>query len=138
MTRTFMAGDATPGAELQEFWTLCRRALEDVTAAAKPGVDGSALYGISCDVFEAAGQPTTRNTDGLLEDGYFHSLGHGVGLDIHEAPGLGLNGDPLVAGDVIAVEPGCYRKGYGGVRLEDLLLITDDGCEVLTEFPHDM
>jgi Xaa-Pro aminopeptidase len=138
MTRTFMAGGATPDAELQELWALCRRALKDVTAAARPGMNGSELYGISADVFEAAGKPTTRNTDGQLEEGYFHSLGHGVGLDVHEAPGLGLSGDPLVAGDVIAVEPGCYRKGYGGVRLEDLLLVTADGCEVLTQFPYEL
>jgi Xaa-Pro aminopeptidase len=62
-----------------------------------------------------------------------------VGLEVHEYPSLGRSGaDPLVPGDVIAVEPGTYRHGYGGVRLEDLLLITADGCEVLADFPYDL
>jgi Xaa-Pro aminopeptidase len=74
-----------------------------------------------------------------LEDGFFHSLGHGVGLEVHEEPALGRIGtDELVAGDVVAVEPGCYRKGYGGVRLEDLVLVTEEGCERLTSFPHEL
>ena len=74
-----------------------------------------------------------------LRDGFFHSLGHGVGLEIHEEPALGRTGaDPLVPGDVVAVEPGCYRHGYGGVRLEDLVLVTEDGCERLPDFPYEL
>jgi Xaa-Pro aminopeptidase len=73
----------------------------------------------------------------VLEDGFFHSLGHGVGLEVHEEPALGRTGaDPLVPGDVVAIEPGCYRKGHGGVRLEDLALVTDDGVERLTDYPY--
>lgn len=138
MTRTFVAGGGTPDAELQEHWELCREALARVTEAVRPGVDGSALNDLASEVFEAAGKPTARSTDGPLADGFFHGLGHGVGLDLHEAPGLGLSGHELVAGDVIAVEPGCYRHDYGGVRLEDLLLVTQDGCEVLTQFPYEL
>ena len=74
----------------------------------------------------------------MLRDGFFHSLGHGVGLEIHERPNLGRAADTLVAGDVIAVEPGCYRQGYGGCRLEDLVLVTEDGGEILTDFPYDL
>ena len=110
-------------------------------AAARPGVSGKDLYDIACDVFEAAGHPTQRSkADGeVLNEGFYHSLGHGVGLEVHEYPALGRSGaEPLVPGDVIAVEPGTYRQGYGGVRLEDLLLITPDGCEVLTSFPYDL
>jgi len=55
---------------------------------------------------------------------------------VHEAPGLGRLGHPLVAGDVIALEPGLYRHGWGGIRIEDLVLVTPDGCEVLTEYPY--
>jgi Xaa-Pro aminopeptidase len=62
-----------------------------------------------------------------------------VGLEVHEAPNLGLAGhEELVAGDVITLEPGCYRKGFGGVRLEDLVLVTADGAENLTRFPYDL
>jgi Xaa-Pro aminopeptidase len=62
-----------------------------------------------------------------------------VGLEVHEPPALGLTGhDPLVAGDVIAVEPGIEGMPYGGVRYEDLLLITDTGCATLTQYPYEL
>ena len=57
---------------------------------------------------------------------------------MHEQPGLGRTGEQLVAGDVLAVEPGLYRKGFGGCRLEDLVLVTDDGGEVLTDFDYEL
>ncbi len=138
MTRTFVAGGGPPDAELRTYWELSREALARVTEAVRPGVSGTALNDIASEVFEAAGQPTARSAEGLLVDGFFHGLGHGVGLDVHEAPGLGLSGHDLIPGDVIAVEPGCYRHDYGGVRLEDLLLVTADGCEVLTQFPYEL
>ena len=74
----------------------------------------------------------------MLLDGFFHSLGHGVGLEVHEAPHLGQGGETLIEGDVLAVEPGCYRQGFGGVRLEDLVLVTADGCEVFTDYPYEL
>ena len=80
---------------------------------------GQDLFAAACDVFEAAGEPTqrTKPEGEPLRDGFFHSLGHGVGLQVHEEPSLGRTGaDELVAGDVVAIEPGCYRHGYGGVR----------------------
>jgi Xaa-Pro aminopeptidase len=72
-------------------------------------------------------------------EGFQFSLGHGVGLQVHEAPSLGqLGHEPLVAGDVIAVEPGLWDRELGGVRFEDLLLVTDDGCETLTDYTYDL
>ena len=71
----------------------------------------------------------------VLLDGFFHSLGHGVGLEVHEEPHLAPGKGTLVVGDVVAVEPGCYRQGFGGVRLEDLVLVTDDDAEVRHRLP---
>jgi Xaa-Pro aminopeptidase len=142
MTRTFIAGGQTPPAEIAGYWRLAHEALEAVKAQVRPGVLGRDLHGVASEVFEAAGEPTVRalaDGEALPDRGFLHSLGHGVGLEVHEAPGLGLAGDDaLVAGDVVAVEPGCYRQGVGGVRLEDLVLVTEDGGEVLTDFPYDL
>jgi Xaa-Pro aminopeptidase len=140
MTRTFVAGGA-PEADVESWHELSRTALEQVCEQVRPGVTGRELFATACDVFEAAGEPTQRTkAEGeSLRDGFFHSLGHGVGLEIHEEPALGRTGaDPLVPGDVVAVEPGCYRHGYGGVRLEDLMLVTEDGCERLPDFPYEL
>jgi Xaa-Pro aminopeptidase len=138
MTRVFVVG--TPSDELREWHTLCKEALDRSVAAVKPGVSGSALHKISCDIFEEHGYPTLRSKEPgeVLRDGFYHSLGHGVGLEVHEEPSLGRAPGELVAGDVIAVEPGLYRHGYGGCRLEDLVLVTESGPEVLTDYPYDL
>jgi Xaa-Pro aminopeptidase len=138
MTRVFVVG--TPSDELAEWHRLCREALDRSVAAVKPGVPGSELHKISCDLFEEHGYPTLRSKQQgeVLQDGFYHSLGHGVGLEVHEEPSLGRAPGELVAGDVIAVEPGLYRHGYGGCRLEDLVLVTDDGPEVLTDYTYDI
>jgi Xaa-Pro aminopeptidase len=140
MTRTFVAG-GEPADDIVKMHRLSLEALDAVKSAACPGVTGTELYDVACDIFEAAGHKTqrTKPEGESLNEGFYHSLGHGVGLEVHEYPSLGRSGsDALVPGDVIAVEPGTYRAGYGGVRLEDLLLITADGCEVLTDFPYDL
>jgi Xaa-Pro aminopeptidase len=138
MTRVFVVGE--PSDELREFHTLCREALDRSVAAVRPGIAGSELNRICCEVFEEHGYPTllSKKPGEVLKDGFYHSLGHGVGLEVHEQPTLGRGPGELVAGDVIAVEPGLYRNGYGGCRLEDLVLVTDGGAEVLTEYPYDL
>ena len=138
MTRTFVVGE--PSDELREFHALCREALDRSVAAVKPGIAGSELNRICCEVFEEHGFPTllSKQPGEVLKDGFYHSLGHGVGLEVHEQPTLGRGPGELVAGDVIAVEPGLYRNGYGGCRLEDIVLVTESGAEVLTEYPYDL
>jgi Xaa-Pro aminopeptidase len=140
MTRTFVAGGGEPAAELLEYWELCRASLEAVGPLLRPGAVCRELHGVSCEPFEAAGKPTvrTKEPNASLDSGYYHSLGHGIGLEVHERPNLGRSDERLIAGDVVTVEPGCYRPGFGGARLEDLVLITEDGYEVLTNFPYDL
>lgn len=72
-------------------------------------------------------------------DAFGHSLGHGIGLDVHEAPRLARSIEaPLPAGSVVTIEPGVYRAGWGGVRIEDDVLVTDAGGRVLTSFTRDL
>src|SRR2546423_1797692 len=138
MTRTYVVGE--PSDEVREWYTLVKRALETSTADVKPGVNGRALFELVCDQFQDAGYKTQLNKEPgeVLEDGFFHSLGHGVGLEVHELPSMGRVGQDLVPGDVITIEPGLYRAGYGGLRLEDLVLVTKDGYEVITDYPYDL
>jgi Xaa-Pro aminopeptidase len=139
MTRTFVVGgEASEEVRRQE--RLVREAMESVRAAVKPGVTGRELHALSCDVFERKGYRTQRTGPGEdRSEGFQFSLGHGVGLEVHEDPSLGQAGhDPLIAGDVIAIEPGLWQREAGGVRFEDLLLVTDSGCETLTEFGYEL
>ena len=140
MTRTFMAGGMAPPDELAEYWRLTRESLDRSFAEVRAGADCREIYGISCEPFESAGYPTQRSKAAgtKLDEGYYHSLGHGVGLEVHERPNLGRTPDTLMAGDVITLEPGCYSKELGGVRLEDLVLVGEDGAELLTDFPYDL
>jgi len=138
MTRTYVVGE--PSDEVKEWYGLVKRALETSTAGIKPSVNGQALFEQVCEQFHAAGYKTALNKepDEVLEEGFIHSLGHGVGLEVHELPSLGRSGHDFVAGDVITIEPGLYKPGVGGVRLEDIVLVTEDGYEVLTDYPYDL
>jgi Xaa-Pro aminopeptidase len=138
MTRTFVIGE--PSEELVTYQGLVYEALQRSLAAVKPDVPGRDVYVVASEVFHEAGYPTgLHKRDGeVLEDGFFHGLGHGVGLEVHEQPWLSRYPGELVAGDVITLEPGLYRSGYGGCRLEDLVLVTKDGAEVLTDYPYDL
>ena len=79
----------------------------------------------------------THNNNGVWQ-GFFHGTGHGVGLDIHEGPRLGAVGNVLAEGMVITVEPGLYYPGVGGCRVEDMVIVTADGCRNLNTAPEDL
>ncbi len=139
-TRTFVVGEVP--AEVARLAEVARAALEAARALARPGAPARDLYDAAAQVVEDAGFPTlrTRPPGAPLTHGFSFSLGHGVGLELHEAPLLGLGSDDeLVEGDVIAIEPGIEGlDGIGGVRYEDLLLVTGDGCETLTSYGYDL
>jgi Xaa-Pro aminopeptidase len=132
MTRTFVRGEISDS--VAQLHTLVLDAHKRACSAVQPGVTGAELHGLACDVFEAAGLPTqrTRAPDETLREGFYFSLGHGVGLEVHEPPDLGLGGTALIAGDVVAVEPGAVIPSVGGARVEDLLIVTQEGSECLT------
>lgn len=126
-TRTFAVGEIPEA--LAERYALCLEAQLAGLAAVRPGVHGRDADAASRSAIEAAG----------LGWAYGHGLGHGVGLQIHEAPTLRREStDVLEPGNVVSVEPGIYVPGDGGVRIEDLVLVTDDGCERLTQFTKEL
>jgi Xaa-Pro aminopeptidase len=138
MTRTFVVGD--PPEELVEYQRLVKEALDKSIEALKPGAVGRDVFQVACDVFHQAGYPTqlSKEDGEVLDRGFYHGLGHGVGLEVHERPWLSRDPGTLKAGDVVTIEPGLYRPEFGGCRLEDLVLITDDGPENLTQYPYDL
>ena len=106
----------------------------------KPGVNGRALFEIPCDLFAEHGYPTqlTKQPGEVLDGGFFHSLGHGVGLEVHERPWLGRVGDDLVVGDVIALEPGLYRPGLAASGWRTSRSSPTDGIDVVTRYPYEL
>jgi Xaa-Pro aminopeptidase len=135
MSRTFSVGD--PGETVREWFDLTHEALEAALDAVEPGATGEAVHAAACDVYEDAGHPTLRS-DPTTETGFIHSTGHGVGLDVHEQPHVSPGGGELEPGHVITVEPGLYDPDVGGVRIEDLVVVTEDGYENLTDYPVEL
>ena len=115
--------------QLRAAWDAVRAANEAVEAMLRPGVTGK----------EAHDRAEAVLAEGGFAGAMGHGLGHGVGLEIHEEPVLSLrNEEPLVAGNVVTVEPGIYAAGKFGMRLEDFGVITENGFEVFTKSTHDM
>ncbi|VVB56047.1 Xaa-Pro dipeptidase [uncultured archaeon] len=136
MTRTVMHG--TPSEELKSMYSTVRASQEAALNKIKAGVTGAEIHNIVCDVLEERGYETSRGKSGEFTEGFIHSTGHGVGLDIHEGPNLSENGKELKAGCVVTVEPGLYYKKIGGVRLEDVVVVTRSGCKNLTMFEKNL
>jgi Xaa-Pro aminopeptidase len=135
MTRTFVKGDASP--ELRHRFEVTDAARRAALDAVEPGVTGEAVHDVVCDVYEEAGYPTLRS-DPETEVGFIHSTGHGVGLDVHELPRVSPDGGELQPGHVVTIEPGLYDPSVGGVRIEDLVVVTEDGHENLTDYPVEL
>jgi Xaa-Pro aminopeptidase len=126
-TRTFATGSLP--AELSSAYALCLEAQQAGLEAVRPGVSGRDADAAARDLIEAEG----------LGEAFGHGLGHGLGMLVHEAPRLSQESpDVLEPGNVVTVEPGIYLSGIGGIRIEDLVVVTDDGADVLTSFTKEL
>jgi len=131
ITRTFVRGKASP--KLKKIYQTVQEGQEIAFRQVRDGADGSKIHRDIMHYFEQEGFPT-GNKDGRMQ-GFFHGTGHGVGLEIHEAPRISAGKDILKTGHVVTVEPGLYYLGVGGVRLEDMVVVEKTGCTNLTKFP---
>ena len=138
-TRTFCVG--APPEDLVRAHGLVLDALTRILEAVRPGVRGWTLHERVCRLFEDAGFEVPDKNP-ASQTGYFHLLGHGVGYELHELPSFRETGpgtEELRAGDVVTIEPGLYDPKAGwGVRLEDLIVVTEDGMTNLTHLPYDL
>jgi Xaa-Pro aminopeptidase len=120
MTRTVARG--SPPRALSEMYDTVLDAQTAALGVVRAGASGEEVHDTACGVFEDAG----------YRELFIHSTGHGVGLDVHEEPHIGVGGEMLKAGNVITIEPGLYDPEIGGIRIEDLVVVTKSGCENLT------
>lgn len=128
MTRTVLKGEASE--ELKKMYEAVHAAQEAAFAILKPGILYSDVHNAVCDEFEKRGYDTIRSDSKV---GFIHSTGHGVGLDIHELPSVSLQEVEVEEGHVVTIEPGLYYPEYGGIRIEDMVVITSEGFENLTK-----
>ncbi len=127
-TRTVMIQE---NHEIEEMLDACVEAKNRAIEMIKDGVSGEEVHFLVCDVLESHGYTTLRQK---AKEGFIHSTGHGVGLEVHERPRIYERGEELKTGMVITLEPGLYYEGVGGVRVEDTVVVRKSGCEVLTQF----
>ncbi len=131
ITRTFCKGPPPPA--LARMYATVKTAQLRALDMIKPGVEGPAIHAMISKYFEDRGYPMTVK-DGVVR-GFFHGTGHGVGLEIHEAPSVSTVPVKLAAGHVVTVEPGLYDPDLGGVRIEDTIVVTRDGAHILKSYP---
>jgi len=129
MTRTVVRGEPSP--EILEMYNTLREAKHLGISLVRKGASGADIHQEVVDFFKDHGYESTTR-------GFVHNLGHGVGLQVHELPTVGPAGKALLSGNVITIEPGLYYPGIGGVRLEDIGVVTAKGFENFTEFPEDL
>jgi len=135
-TRTVVHGDVPD--ELARMHAAVRQAKAAAIAAVKAGVTGEQVHQATCQAMEQAGYAVGLPADDAPESycALTHGTGHGVGLEVHEPPLLDLKAPALVLGDVVTIEPGLYRRDLGGVRVEDIVVVTAEGCENLNRLPE--
>jgi Xaa-Pro aminopeptidase len=131
LTRTVVKGRASD--KVRRMFDAVKAGQEIACRMIKDGADGAAVHQAILDSFERQGF-TTGEQGGRMQ-GFFHGTGHGVGLEIHEPPRVSQKPDLLKAGMVVTVEPGLYYLDAGGMRLEDMVVVRQEGCEVLTKAP---
>lgn len=131
ITRTVVKG--TPSVELKRLFDGVLAAQEEAFSRIKAGVTGQEVHEAVSSRLERLGFQTGEVNG--RQQGFFHGTGHGLGLDIHELPRLGKGGGVLQSGNVVTVEPGLYYPGIGGVRIEDVVVVREEGCENLTRAP---
>ena len=138
LTRTVCLGE--PPERLRRYHADVLEAQQRALRAVRPGISGGEPYRIAAQYLADQGHPTRLDAppDRALEEGFVHYLGHGLGLELHEAPTLDEGGETLVVGDVVTIEPGLYFEDFGGVRIEDVVVVTEAGCENLTHCPYDL
>ncbi|MBF0178078.1 MAG: aminopeptidase P family protein [Magnetococcales bacterium] len=132
MSRTVCRGRPTD--RVRRAWEAVRQAQEVAIARIRPGVATTEVHAAVSRHLTDAGFVTGPTPEGC-QGGFFHGTGHGLGLDIHEAPRIGPRGPVLEVGHVVTVEPGLYYPDMGGVRLEDVVVVEETGCRNLTDFP---
>jgi len=128
MTRTYVKGKAAP--EVKKIYITVSEGQDIGLSMVKDGADGTLIHKAITNHFESQGYPTKMVRG--KQTGFFHGTGHGVGLQIHEAPGISTRPSTLKSGQVVTVEPGLYYPGLGGVRIEDMVVVRDNGCDNLT------
>lgn len=132
MTRTFVKGKASD--IVKQAYRAVALARDECQNMIKAGVIASDVHNFAAKILDDCGFKTEKVNN--INCGFFHGLGHGVGLEIHEAPSVSLrNSQPLNAGDVVTVEPGLYYPEWGGIRLENMVVVQENDCKVLTQFP---
>lgn len=131
MSRTVLRGDAP--SELSDMYTAVHEAQNLAVEMLRPGISGAEVHLAVADHFEQSGFQTDLDNG----QGFIHSTGHGLGLEVHELPFLSKRGGLLEKGNVVTVEPGLYYPGIGGVRLEDVAVITHNGHRTITQFPKE-
>lgn len=131
ITRTVVKGE--PSAELQNIYNTVLEGQNLVLESIRADADGQAIHQSLTELFDNRNYETGTE-DGHMQ-GFFHGTGHGLGLEIHEPPRIGKISETLCAGNVVTVEPGLYYPGRGATRIEDLVVVTQNGYENLTTYP---